>query len=220
MIGNSFSLNAQPVELRQAGPLRQRRVVHFSVNVVEPIEFKGAQVEGQISKVKSGGRAGKDSEIALKFRSIRMTDGRVGRFEAQIKNIYEVVGAKNEGQADDDEHHGDAEQDVVARHRRVEAAQPPAESVGVLAARRLPIWVRYVLVPGLTDDPDDIAKTAAFAGELGNVERVDVLPFHQMGKYKWERLGLEYKLANTSPPTNELVEQTCALFRSSGLKAH
>jgi pyruvate formate lyase activating enzyme len=89
-----------------------------------------------------------------------------------------------------------------------------------LAARRLPIWVRYVLVPGLTDDPDDIAKTAAFAGELGNVERVDVLPFHQMGKYKWERLGLEYKLANTSPPTNELVEQTCALFRSAGLKAY
>jgi pyruvate formate lyase activating enzyme len=89
-----------------------------------------------------------------------------------------------------------------------------------LAARRLPIWVRYVLVPGLTDDPDDIAKTAAFAGDLGNVERVDVLPFHQMGKYKWERLGLEYKLANTSPPNNELVEQTCALFRSAGLKAY
>ena len=89
-----------------------------------------------------------------------------------------------------------------------------------LAARRLPIWVRYVLVPGLTDDPEDVAKTAAFAGELGNVERVDVLPFHQMGKYKWERLGLEYTLANTSPPTNELVEQTCALFRRVGLKAY
>jgi pyruvate formate lyase activating enzyme len=89
-----------------------------------------------------------------------------------------------------------------------------------LAERRLPIWVRYVLVPGLTDDPADIAKTAAFAGDLGNVERVDVLPFHQMGKYKWEKLGLEYTLANTSPPTNELVEQTCAIFRSVGLKAY
>jgi pyruvate formate lyase activating enzyme len=89
-----------------------------------------------------------------------------------------------------------------------------------LAARRLPIWVRYVLVPGVTDDPEDVAKTAAFAGELGNVERVDVLPFHQMGRYKWERLGLEYTLANTSPPTNELVERTCALFRSVGLKAY
>ena len=72
----------------------------------------------------------------------------------------------------------------------------------------------------MTDDPEDVAKTAAFAGELGNVERVDVLPFHQMGKYKWEKLGLEYTLANTSPPTNELVEQTCAIFRSVGLKAY
>jgi len=89
-----------------------------------------------------------------------------------------------------------------------------------LAARRVPIWVRYVLVPGLTDDPEDVAKTAAFAGELGNVERVDVLPFHQMGQFKWKKLGLEYTLENTSPPSNELVEQTCALFRSAGLKAY
>ena len=89
-----------------------------------------------------------------------------------------------------------------------------------LAARRVPIWVRYVLVPGLTDDPEDVAKTAAFAGELGNVERVDVLPFHQMGQYKWKKLGLEYTLENTPSPSNELVEQTCALFRSAGLKAY
>ena len=88
-----------------------------------------------------------------------------------------------------------------------------------LAARRVPIWVRYVLVPGLTDDPEDVAKTAAFAAELGNVERVDVLPFHQMGQYKWKKLGLEYTLENTASPSNELVEQTCALFRSAGLKA-
>ena len=52
---------------------------------------------------------------------------------------------------------------------------------------RRPIWVRFVLVPGLTDDLDDIAQIAAFAAELGNVERVDVLPFHQMGRYKWKR---------------------------------
>ena len=108
------------------------------------------------------------------------------------------------------------------RHRRLTGMDnaPTHAFARRLAARRLPIWVRYVLVPGLTDDPEDVAKTAAFAGELGNVERVDVLPFHQMGKFKWERLGLEYTLANTSPPTNELVEQTCALFRSVGLKAY
>ena len=57
-----------------------------------------------------------------------------------------------------------------------------------------PVWIRFVLVPGLTDDPEDMAKSAAFAASLGNVERVEVLPFHQMGRYKWERLGLEYTL--------------------------
>ena len=108
------------------------------------------------------------------------------------------------------------------RHRRLTGMDnaPTLEFARRLAARRRPIWLRYVLVPGLTDDPEDVAKTAAFAGELGNVERVDVLPFHQMGQYKWKKLGLEYTLDNTPSPSNELVEQTCALFRSAGLKAY
>jgi len=108
------------------------------------------------------------------------------------------------------------------RHRSLAGMDnaPTLEFARRLAARRRPIWLRYVLVPGLTDDPEDVAKTAAFAAELGNVERVDVLPFHQMGQYKWKKLGLEYTLDNTPPPSNELVEQTCALFRSAGLKAY
>ena len=88
-----------------------------------------------------------------------------------------------------------------------------------LAARRRPIWMRYVLVPGLTDDLDDIAQIAGFAAELGNVERVDVLPFHQMGKYKWQQLGIPYTLAATEPPHSDLVEQVCDVFRDAGLKA-
>ena len=108
------------------------------------------------------------------------------------------------------------------RHRSLTGMDnaPTLEFARRLAARRRPIWLRYVLVPGLTDDPEDVAKTAAFAAELGNVERVDVLPFHQMGQYKWKKLGLEYTLDNTPSPSNELVEQTCALFRSAGLKAY
>ena len=108
------------------------------------------------------------------------------------------------------------------RHRSLTGMDnaPTLEFARRLAARRRPIWLRYVLVPGLTDDPEDVAKTAAFAAELGNVERVDVLPFHQMGQYKWKKLGLEYTLENTPSPSNELVEQTCALFRSAGLKAY
>ena len=57
------------------------------------------------------------------------------------------------------------------------------------------MWLRYVLVPGLTDDLEDIGQIAGFAAGLGNVERVDVLPFHQMGKFKWEQLGIPYTLA-------------------------
>jgi pyruvate formate lyase activating enzyme len=89
-----------------------------------------------------------------------------------------------------------------------------------LAARGRPIWVRYVLVPSLTDDLDDVAKTAAFAASLGNVERVDVLPFHQMGRFKWHKLGLEYTLEDAQPPAVELVEQVCRVFRDAGLEAH
>ena len=89
-----------------------------------------------------------------------------------------------------------------------------------LAARRRPIWVRYVLVPSLTDDLEDIAKTAAFAASLGSVERVDVLPFHQMGRFKWQKLGIHYTLENTQPPAVELVEQVCGVFRDAGLETH
>ena len=88
-----------------------------------------------------------------------------------------------------------------------------------LAARRRPMWIRFVLVPGLTDDLADLAKTAEFAAGLGTVERVEVLPFHQMGRYKWERLGLTYALGAVEPPTAEAAERACEVFRKAGLKA-
>jgi len=87
-----------------------------------------------------------------------------------------------------------------------------------LAQRKRPMWLRYVLVPGLTDDLDDIAQVAQFAAGLGNVERVDVLPFHQMGKYKWHRLNLDYRLDATEPPDQDLVENVCGIFRAAGLR--
>jgi pyruvate formate lyase activating enzyme len=88
-----------------------------------------------------------------------------------------------------------------------------------LAARRKSIWIRFVLVPGLTDDPEDMAKSAAFAASLGNVERVEVLPFHQMGRFKWERLGRKYTLNDVEPPTAKALEQACAVWRAAGLEA-
>jgi pyruvate formate lyase activating enzyme len=108
------------------------------------------------------------------------------------------------------------------RHRRLTGMDvaPTLQFGERLAKHRRPIWVRYVLVPDLTDDPDDIAKTAAFAAGLGTVQRVDVLPFHQMGRYKWKNLGIEYSLEKHQPPTPEVVERTCAIFRAAGLKTY
>jgi len=88
-----------------------------------------------------------------------------------------------------------------------------------LSARKTPVWIRFVLVPGLTDDEADIAQIAKFTAELGNVERVEVLPFHQMGRFKWERLGLDYTLNDVQPPSPESIERACDLFRAQGLQA-
>jgi pyruvate formate lyase activating enzyme len=95
--------------------------------------------------------------------------------------------------------------------------EPTLELARRLAGRRLPIWVRFVLVPGLTDDPADIAQIADFAAQLGNVERVEVLPFHQMGRFKWHTLGIRYALEQTGEPTLDELEKACAIFRARGL---
>jgi pyruvate formate lyase activating enzyme len=89
-----------------------------------------------------------------------------------------------------------------------------------LAARDRSIWLRFVLVPGYTDDPDDISQIASFAAGLGNVQRVDVLPFHQMGRYKWEKLKLNYQLGQLESPPPEAVDRTIGIFRAAGLTAY
>jgi pyruvate formate lyase activating enzyme len=108
-----------------------------------------------------------------------------------------------------------------ARHRRLTGMEigPTLEFARRLAARKKPVWVRFVLVPELTDDPQDVASLASFAAGLGNVERVDVLPFHQMGRFKWKELGLKYELGDARPPSAEAVGRACAAFREEGLNA-
>ena len=88
-------------------------------------------------------------------------------------------------------------------------------------ARRLsdigkPIWLRFVLVPDLTDDFDEVESLAEFAATLKSMERVEVLPFHKMGEHKWEALGLKYKLGDTEPPSDKLVSRVQDQFRERG----
>jgi len=86
-----------------------------------------------------------------------------------------------------------------------------------LADRGRPVWIRFVVVPGWTDNLDEVGKMADFAAGLGNVERLDVLPFHQLGSFKWERLGMEYSLRDAVPPSRETIEKVIARFREAGL---
>ena len=88
-----------------------------------------------------------------------------------------------------------------------------------LASLKRPMWFRYVLVPGLTDDPEEMKRVADFAASLGVVEKVEILPFHQLGQYKWKRLGLDYKLSDTNSPSNESIARAVAIFRAAGLAA-
>jgi pyruvate formate lyase activating enzyme len=81
--------------------------------------------------------------------------------------------------------------------------------------------VRFVLTPGLTDAWDNVEKLADIVAGLGKcVERVEILRFHQMGREKWHKLGLEYTLENVEPPEPELTERVRGQFRSRGLTVY
>ncbi len=86
-----------------------------------------------------------------------------------------------------------------------------------LAGLGKPIWIRFVLVPGLTDDPANVAAIAAIAADVSTVERVEVLPFHRLGAGKYAALGLDFPLATTEPPTADLLDRVRGQFQDRGL---
>ena len=106
-------------------------------------------------------------------------------------------------------------------HRRLttRALEPTLQFARRLAEREQPVWVRYVLVPGYTDNFDEVDRVATFTASLGNVERVDVLPFHKLGAAKYETLGIPFPLAENPVPSPELVEGVRARFEAHNLVA-
>lgn len=98
--------------------------------------------------------------------------------------------------------------------------QPTLDFAERLAAMNKPVWLRFVLVPGYTDDMIAISKMAAFARCLGNVERVEVLPFHKMGEYKWEALQMDYELFDTDEPGAALIAETKTQFEKEGIPVY
>ena len=79
-----------------------------------------------------------------------------------------------------------------------------------------PTWIRFVLVPGLTDDAENLKGLADFLKGFSCVERIELLGFHKMGEYKWEEMGMDYRLKNTQPPTREQLDRAKAILETSG----
>lgn len=76
-----------------------------------------------------------------------------------------------------------------------------------LSEKSIPVWIRHVLVPGVTDDAQDMKNMSSFIHSLKNVKRVEVLPYHTLGIYKWKELGIPYSLENVNPPSDEEMEK-------------
>ena len=98
--------------------------------------------------------------------------------------------------------------------------KPTLEFAQRLAALERPAWIRFVLVPGLTDAYDNVEKLADIVAGLKNVERVEILRFHQIGRDKWHKLGLPYPMENVEPPNAELTERVRGQFRGRGLTVY
>ncbi|KAA6451933.1 pyruvate formate-lyase-activating protein [Bacillus swezeyi] len=83
---------------------------------------------------------------------------------------------------------------------------------GFLNEQQVPVWIRHVLVPGISDIDDDLITLGEFIGALANVQKIEVLPYHKLGVYKWEALGIEYPLKGVEPPSAERVEHAYRLL--------
>src|SRR5215471_13017887 len=88
-----------------------------------------------------------------------------------------------------------------------------------LAAIGKPVWVRFTLVPGSTDDPANVDGIARFVAPMKNVEWIEVQPFHQLGAFKWKAMKLDYKHADTPQPTPDLIKRVIDQFRAAGCRA-
>ena len=76
-----------------------------------------------------------------------------------------------------------------------------------LSDKRVRMWIRHVLVPGLTDDAQELTQMREFIATLHRVRRVEILPYHTLGVAKWEKLGLEYPLRGVPAPTEEEIRR-------------
>ena len=106
--------------------------------------------------------------------------------------------------------HIDAEAHKALTGQKIDA---PLKFAEFLSDNRKPVWIRHVLVPGITDDDGALRALKAFLGTLTNVEKVEVLPYHTMGVDKYEKLGIPYPLAGVQAPSRERAENARRILR-------
>ncbi|MFT8311562.1 MAG: pyruvate formate-lyase-activating protein [Sporolactobacillus sp.] len=88
----------------------------------------------------------------------------------------------------------------------------------LLSEKRIPVWIRHVLVPTITDSEEDLTELGTFINTLQNVERVEILPYHQLGVYKWEAMGIDYPLKGIESPTDAEVTRAAQLIQQNMTK--
>lgn len=93
---------------------------------------------------------------------------------------------------------------------------PTIKFLDYLKEHQINTWVRYVLVPGLSDNTEDINKLSEYLSQYSNISKIELLAFHKMGEYKWKELGLEYTLSDTKEPPRELIQKVKEIFEKSG----
>lgn len=114
----------------------------------------------------------------------------------------------------------DIKQPNLLRHKALTGVDGhrPRTTARLAAAMGIPMWIRYVVVPGWTDDPADVEALADLVQTLPTVEKVELLPYHLLGKHKWEALGIPYQLEGVEPPPAATMERIRKQLTDRGIK--
>ncbi|MBN2655792.1 MAG: pyruvate formate lyase-activating protein [Spirochaetales bacterium] len=108
---------------------------------------------------------------------------------------------------------------LAEKHRELAGvpADRPRRILRYLIQSRKPLWIRHVVVPGLTDRRDNLQALKEILKDIPSLEKFELLPFHKMGEEKWVQEGLQYSLGRTSPPDREFMDRITSEFRNAGI---
>ena len=115
----------------------------------------------------------------------------------------------------DIKHINDEEHRKLTRHSNVNIL----DCARYLSEIHKPVWIRHVLIPGITDKDEYLNQLRDFLSTLSNIERIDVLPYHTMGIYKYEKLGIAYPLEGIDPPTSDRIAHAEAILQEADRKS-